>query len=798
MIPSLLLLALALGVVGIDGDDVPSRSYSGRERQLQVEPPRADDDVAVDGRLSEAAWRTAARLTGFSQYAPVDDVAAADSTVVLVWYSSKAIHFGIRAYAEAGTLRASLGDRDKSYNDDYVGIFVATQPERRQALVFAVNPFGVQGDGIVVEGATTSGGGFGGAQIGREPTDISPDYVFQSKGRLTEWGYEVEVRIPFRSLQFAEGDRQVWALNVIRRVQSRGEEHSWAPAKRAAASYIAQFGRLEGMEGLDRGRVLDVTPIVTARVTGAHEGDDPSRPWGYAGGRPRLGANVRYGLTSSLTLSATLRPDFAEVESDASQAVSDPRQLLYFTEKRPFFLEGAEQFVAPGNLIYTRRIVAPTEAAKVTGTLAGTQTALLVARDARTTSLTGDARPLFTWLRTTRTVAKESRVGLVYTGREDGGASNRVAAVDGRFVFGGVYSVQGLAAVSRTEGGAVEGGSDDVVQAPMFQLVAARSGRQLAARYLFTSIADGFQTASGFISRDSVARVNIDHGWTIYGAPGALLQTMSTDVVVDGTWRWRQFVRQGDAIEKKLHLNTNYGLRGGWRLGASVLVETFGFDPDYYGRYWVERRDASGAVTDTVPMKGTPRIPNLDWLVQASTPNWQHLSAHVFYLWGHDENFFEWASADIQWLTVGADWRPTTQLRVGSTYNMQSYRRRTDGSLVGASHIPRLKVEYQLSRALLVRAVGEYEAGIVDSLRDDSRTGDPLLLRRGDGSFVRLTGGKRNDFRPQLLLAYTPVPGTVFYAGYDATLAEPEAWRFRQLARSREGVFVKASWLFRL
>lgn len=798
MTPSLLPLALAVVTAAASpaGDDAPPRSYSGRERQLQVEPPRADDGIAVSGRLDEAVWRGAARLTGFSQYAPIDDVPAADSTVVQVWYSSRAIHFGIRAYAEAGTVRASLGDRDKSYNDDYVGIFVATQPERRQALVFAVNPFGVQGDGIVVEGATTSGGGFGGAQIGREPTDVSPDYVFQSKGRLTEWGFEVEVRIPFRSLQFAEGDRQAWALNVIRRVQSRGEEHSWAPAKRAAASYIAQFGRLQGMAGLDRGRVLDVTPIATARVTGAYQDDDPGRRWDYEGGRPQLGANVRYGLTSSLTLSATLRPDFAEVESDASQAVSDPRQLLYFTEKRPFFLEGAEQLVAPGNLIYTRRIVAPTEAAKVTGTLVGTQTALLVARDARATSLTGEGRPLFTWLRTTRTVGKDSRVGVVYTGREDDGASNRVAAVDGRFVFGGVYSVQGLAALSRTErGGTPDAGT---VQAPMFQLVAARSGRQLAARYLFTSIADGFRTASGFISRDSVARVNIDHGWTIYGAPGALLQTMSTDLVVDGTWRWRQFVRRGDAIEKKLHLNTNYGLRGGWRLGASVLVETFGFDPDYYGRYWVERHDASGAVTDTVPMRGTPRIPNLDWLVQANTPNWQHLSARAFYLWGHDENFFEWASAGIQWLTLGADWRPTTQLRVGGTYNMQSYRRRTDGSLVGASHIPRLKVEYQLNRALLVRAVGEYESGIVDSLRDDSRTGDPLLLRRTDGSFVRLTGGRSNDFRPQLLLAYTPVPGTVFYAGYDATLAEPEAWRFRRLQRSREGVFVKASWLFRL
>jgi hypothetical protein len=330
----------------------------------------------------------------------------------------------------------------------------------------------------------------------------------------------------------------------------------------------------------------------------------------------------------------------------------------------------------------------------------------------------------------------------------------------------------------------------------MVRVLASRNGRSFVARYLFQSIANDFQTASGFISRDSIARLNIDHGWTIYGPPGGWWQTASADVVVDGTWRYSRFVDGGDAIEKKLHFNTNYALRGGWQLGASVLVETFGFDPDYYGQFAIERHTDAGI--DTVPFTGTPRLPNLDWLVQATTPNWQRLSANVFYLWGRDENFFEWSSADIQWLTVGVDWRPTTQLRVSQTYNMQSYRRRTDGSLVAASHIPRLKVEYQFNRALQLRAVGEYQSQKVDSLRDDSRTGDPLLLRTGPGTYARLGAGESNDFRPQLLLAWTPIPGTVFYAGYDATMADPEAWRFRHLQRQRDGIFVKASYLFRL
>src|SRR5690349_22308921 len=188
------LAHLALAGFALRSDPV---EYNGRLGKIDVAPPRLDAQLVLDGRLDEPVWNQAARLTGFSMYAPVDGRPASDSTEVLVWYSAKGIHFGIRAFAEPGSVRASLGDRDKSYSDDYIGIFLATLGERRQATVFAVNPLGVQGDGIVVEGAQSGGGGFGGVQDGREPTDISPDYVFQSKGQLTEFGYVVEVSIPF-------------------------------------------------------------------------------------------------------------------------------------------------------------------------------------------------------------------------------------------------------------------------------------------------------------------------------------------------------------------------------------------------------------------------------------------------------------------------------------------------------------------------------------------------------------------------------------------------------------------------
>jgi hypothetical protein len=778
------LAHLALAGFSLRSDPV---EYNGRLGKIDVSPPRIDAELVLDGRLDEPVWGQAARLTGFSMYAPVDGRPASDSTEVFVWYSAKGIHFGIRAFAEPGTVRASLGDRDKSYSDDYIGIFLATSGDGRQATVFAVNPLGVQGDGIVVEGARQSGGGFSGAQVGREPTDISPDYVFQSKGRLTDFGFEVEVTIPFKSLQFSDAPKQTWGINVLRKVQSRGEEHTWAPAKRAAASYIGQFGKLRDLESLDRGLVLDITPILTARADGRRM---ESGDWDYKSSRPQPGANVRWGLTSNLTLNGTIRPDFAEVESDAGQVVTDPRLLLFFPEKRPFFLDGAEQFSTPGGLIYTRRIASPRGAVKVAGQLAGTQVAALVASDARGTSLTGDDRPLFTWLRAQRMLGGGSRIGMVYTGRHDGPYRNDVAGADGRIVFGKIYSAQGLVALSSTD----DPNGDR--SAPLIQLQAARSGERFLARYSFTSIANDFYTASGFISRDSIANAHIEHGLTFRGKQGSFWQTARVNVALDGTWRYARFVKRGDMLEKKLHINSNYDLRGGWGFGASVLIESFGFDPDLYRNYFVERTTSAGV--DTVPFTGTSRLPNLDYVVQFNTPNFQHFSFNGLYVWGKDENFFEWSSGDIGYMTLGADWRPTTQLRVSHSYVWQFYKRHTDKSLVAESQIPRLKVEYQLSRSMLVRAVVEYQSDKQDDLRDDSRTNDPLLRKRRDGTFVRLTGYKANQFRPEFLFAYTPVPGTVFFAGYGGTLEDQDAYKFRDLRREQDQLFVKLSYLVRM
>src|ERR671916_1926841 len=245
-----LLLALYSGVTD------PPTTYDGRTGKLSVRAPRVEAEPEIDGKLEEAVWGQAAILTGFSQFSPVDGVPAADSTEVLVWYSPTAILFGIRAFEAHGSVHATLADRDRISSDDHVQILLSTFNDGRQATVFAVNPFGVQSDGALVETGSTSGNGFNNAVVKREAADLSPDFVFESKGRLTDYGYEVEVRIPFQSLRFQPKQEQSWGINVVRLVQHSGREDSWTPAKRDRASFLAQSGRLVGLANLRRGLVL--------------------------------------------------------------------------------------------------------------------------------------------------------------------------------------------------------------------------------------------------------------------------------------------------------------------------------------------------------------------------------------------------------------------------------------------------------------------------------------------------------------------------------------------------------------
>ena len=166
----------------------PGPVYSGIAKQLDVRIPRFEAQVKIDGVLDEPVWSRAAMLTGFSQYRPVDGRPAEDSTAVLVWYAPDAIYFGIRAFERHGAVvRATLADRDNIDSDDNVAILLDTYLDHRRATMFAVNPLGVQQDGVWSDGVAA--GAAGGPSAGGRfdaTIDLNPDYVYESRGRVTD------------------------------------------------------------------------------------------------------------------------------------------------------------------------------------------------------------------------------------------------------------------------------------------------------------------------------------------------------------------------------------------------------------------------------------------------------------------------------------------------------------------------------------------------------------------------------------------------------------------------------------
>jgi hypothetical protein len=811
LLPTVALLAAAAAVAH-NGPGEPGGIYVGTAHQTHVRIPRLDGDSRVDGHLDEPVWQQAAVVTGFSQFSPQDGIAADDSTQVLVWYSSTSIHFGIRAFERHGAPIATLADRDRIDADDHVQLLLSTFNDGRQALVFGVNPLGVQMDGTILETNQQQSGSFMSQGSARQHADLSQDFVFQSKGRVTEYGYEVEVRIPFKSLRYQATEKQNWGFNVVRVVQHSGFEDSWAPAKRAAASFLGQSGTLDGLTDLRRGLVVDVNPEATQRTVGSPCPPTATSRWCYDGEKPAFGGNGRWGITNNLTLNGTVNPDFSQVESDAGQFVFDPRQALYFPEKRPFFLEGMEGFSTPNQLVYTRRIQQPVFATKLTGKVSGTSIAFLSAIDDRVYSLSydpatgeGGRRPIYTIARFARDLGDQSRIGGTFTDRSDDQWSNQVADIDGSLVFRKLYSLNFQAAGSRTADNLFR---HRTIEAPLWGTAFGRNGKRFGFQYALTGVDQNFLAASGFIGRPGIVNSTADHRITVFGARDAWLQAFTFEPVYFLTWKYAYFTERRDAIEKKFHINTHVQLRGGWNAGFSLLLETFGYDPALYRGYYVER--VQGTAADTVPFTGTPRLPNRDWVVSLSTPQWQRFSMNALYLWGQDENFYEWASSSIVYASLGALVRPTDKLRISPSWQYQSYDRRTSGEMVASARITRVKTEYQIARPLFFRIVGEYTAADRVALRDESRTNGRLLFAQPGGTFVVSTPERDHTLRTDWLLSYQPTPGTVFFAGYGSTYfrdaSDPsqlaQRWRSQDLLtgarRTTDAFFVKATYLFRM
>jgi hypothetical protein len=759
--------------------------YSGRANRTHVDVPRIDTVAIIDGNLDEPVWRRAARLTEFSQYQPVDGRPSAEPTEVLVWYAPDAIYFGIRAREIHGNVvRATHANRDNIDSEDQIQILLDTDNARQIAFLFGVNPYGVQQDGTRsaqfaggAGGPSATGGGFRTINPLEGSVDLNPDYFFESKGRLVEGGYEVEMRIPFKSLRYQDAKVQSWGIHILRRVQHSGFQDTWAPAIRANANFLAQSGTLDGLHDLKRGLVLEATPTVTAKADRAVAIGDGSYQR-----KAELGGDARWGIRQNLTLNGTINPDFSQVEADVGQVLLNERFALFYPEKRPFFLDGLELFDSPNQLIYTRQIVAPLGGVKLAGKLGGTNIASMVVADDQTYSWGGNHSPLFGVSRIRYDFGSSNTLGAVLTAREDGGSYSRVAAGDFRFYHSKLYFAQFQAAQSWTDSvGSRRNGS-------LLQADWDRTGRAWGFHYTLRSLDPGFNAAAGFVNRTGIIETRAFNRLSFYGNQGALVQTYGSFFGLDRIWN-NAGAGHGMA-ESSESIQPIATIRGGWQLSSAITHSYFAFDPALYTGYTIQR--SAGTVTDT----GTFTVPppekdELGGSLSVTTPTYRVFSGTASVTEGRVPIFSEAAPGRSSRIDAALDVRPTTAIRSSLQFSRLTIARKSDGSRFSSETIPRIKVEYQISPPIFLRLVGQYAARSRSPLRD--RNGNPILVNG-----VLDAGETTNEFSTDWLFSYRPVPGTLVYLGYGSTLEEPREFRFQDLRRTRDGFFGKISYLFRL
>jgi len=731
-----------------------------------VNLPRLEAEAVIDGRLDEPAWGRAARLDNFHQYQPVDSRPAEERTEVLVWYAPTAIHFGIVAHDQNPSgIRATVADRDNLDAEDRVTIYLDTFHDRRRAYFFTVNPYGSQEDGVRSEGGFSAGNLVGGT------IDKNPDYTWESKGVLTDSGYVVEIRIPFKSLRYPGSARQQWGMNIVRRTQRTGYEDTWTDVRRANASFLAQAGTADGIEDIRSGISGEFQPFVTAQANGARtaagfERDDI---------QPSAGANLRIGFTPNLSLDATYNPDFSQVESDASLVTVNERFALFYPEKRPFFLEGIELFSTPNQLIYTRQIVNPTAGGKVTAKFGRHSLATLVAGDSA-----AGPNALVTATRLRRDLGTNSTAAVTFTTRDQDGSFNRVAAADTRLVFGKLYFFAAQAGGSWTRDGTGGG----VRSSPIWEAEFDRTGRSWGFNYRLTGIGQDFSAQTGFVPRNDVVQGRAFNRLTWYGGRGALIETFQMFGGLNWTWQYDTFIK--DAIEGNGSLNATLTLRGGWRLNSEGQLGFYDFLPANYSNYEV---DQGGTLSPYQPPSGVDGARSVTFSV--TTPTFQVVNANARVTRTRGPIFAEAALGYETRVTGGVTLRPTNSIRLTSSATYSRITRDRDGSEYARTIIPRVKLEYQPIRSLFFRVVSEYVAQRRAAL-EDARTGDPLVVG-GTPSTAIEANGLRTDW----LVSFEPTPGTVAFLGYGSTLEDNQAFGFNSMSRTVDGFFLKLAYQFR-
>ena len=685
--------------------------------------PRSEGEVTIDGRLDEGLWKRAASIPLPYETRPAENQPAPVETEALVFYDTSHLYVGFRASdPDPSLIRAHLSDRDTAWSDDFVGIVIDTFNDERRAVEFFSNPLGVQMDLFQDD-------------IGGNESE-SWDAIWDSAGRITETGYEVEMAIPFHQLRFpaVEGD-QVWGVDLVR-FYPRSDRHRIAsqPQDRDISCYLCQISKMKGFNGISPGRNLEIVPTIVSGRTDERS-DFPAGDLEQGEVDTEPGLTVRWGVTPNLSLSGTINPDFSQVEADVAQLDVNNQFTLFFPEKRPFFLEGADFFDTDFNAVFTRNVSDPSWGVKLTGKQGVHGIGVFAAQDDVTNLIfpgsqgsdsdTFDFETTDTVLRYRRDFGKSSAVGGVFTGRSGGDFSSYTGGFDTRYRLNDKDTIRVQVLGSQTEYPAdivdefdqPEGEISDVA----YRIRYNRDSRDWGAWAQYASVGEDFRADMGFMPRVNYTFLlgGMRRTWT--GEDGDWYNRLS----VGGDWDLTED-QDGQLLERELEVWTSY-------LGPKQSEVFFAL---------VER---------------DRHFDGVDFPDQFNVQGWQEITPNgkawlgLWYRIGDDIDFANTRPADTVVIepSLRYNFGKHVRLRLDHTYQKLD----VDEGELFTVNLSQVRLVYQFNVRMFVRGIFQYQQ--VD--RDPSLYIDDDVDRESE------------DLFSQLLFSYKLNPQTVLFFGYSDT-----------------------------
>ena len=519
----LFFLIMSLGEASHLSAKVYQESASQKHAAKSYIVKPASSEINVDGVLDEPAWANAAAGDLPYEWLPGDNIPAPVDTEFLITFSYSHLYIGLRCFDPNPTqIRAHLMDRDDTdilIQDDHISILIDPFNDERRGFQFRINPLGVQADANFSE------------LEGYE--DFSWDAIWFSAGKITDWGYAIEIAIPFNQLRFPAGSGvQTWGFSA-ERSYPRNVRHRMISHRRLRDRncILCQMNKITGFQGMKTGLNLEIDPTLTANRTdnrtdfphgNIKAGDENFDP----------GVTLRWGITPNMILNATLNPDFSQVEADVAQLEVNTRFAIRYPEKRPFFLEGADFFLTPIEAVFTRTVADPEGGLKFTGKIGKNAFGifgtfdninnLLIPSNQGSSSASNAHNITGGVFRYRRDVGQNSAFGILYTGRSGSDYYNHVAGVDGFFRLSQTKTLSFQLLHSETDypqsTASAFGQKEDTFSGNALNVSFTHNNRDWLYSLSYRDFSPGFRADSGYVPRVNVRRAGGVLGRTFWGS----------------------------------------------------------------------------------------------------------------------------------------------------------------------------------------------------------------------------------------------------------------------------------------